>query len=227
MPTIDQGLKTRDKILAEALEQFNARGVNAVTIRSLAGSLGISPGNLTYHFKNTDVIVQELYLELVGQINRRLVELQEQTLTFEVLYDQVRHTMGLFYHYRFIMLDFAHIARRVPYVGQHFRNLVVQRQQEFRYFYRLLIEAGIFKPEPTPGQYDRLIYLSIIFGNSWLSDAAIHFGPKADPDAMLDFYTDLQLSQLVPYLTPEGLAAYQAVMGTGQSSGYPKGRGEE
>src|SRR5512137_3067511 len=52
---------TRERILDAALVLFNADGSHAVSTRHIAARLGISPGNLYYHFGNKEEIVLCLY----------------------------------------------------------------------------------------------------------------------------------------------------------------------
>ncbi len=53
--------KTRDKILEKALVLFNERGTAAVTTNHIASAMGISPGNLYYHFRNREEIIQNIF----------------------------------------------------------------------------------------------------------------------------------------------------------------------
>lgn len=69
-------LSTRDLILDVALVLLNERGESIVTSVDLAHEMNISPGNLYYHFKGKEQVVEELYAQFHARI---LVALQEIT----------------------------------------------------------------------------------------------------------------------------------------------------
>ena len=48
-------MKTRDRILECALQLFNQKGEPNVSTMEVANEMGISPGNLYYHFHGGDV----------------------------------------------------------------------------------------------------------------------------------------------------------------------------
>jgi len=87
-------MKTKDKILQTACEMFNESNTQAATTNHIAAKMGISPGNLHYHFKNREEIVLILYrhmrLELTLSIDalpKNLPELMEhQETIFNVLW---------------------------------------------------------------------------------------------------------------------------------------------
>jgi len=52
---------TRDRILEASLVLFNEHGIAAVSTHRIAAELGISPGNLHYHFKSKEQILSWLF----------------------------------------------------------------------------------------------------------------------------------------------------------------------
>lgn len=67
-----RAVKTRDRILRAALALFNGRGEANVSLAQIAGRLGISEGNLWYHFRTKRDLVAALFAELEERIERNL-----------------------------------------------------------------------------------------------------------------------------------------------------------
>ena len=64
-------MKTRDRIIMAALELFNERGESNVTTNHIAAHLGISPGNLYYHFRNKEEIIHSIFDEYASDLRTR------------------------------------------------------------------------------------------------------------------------------------------------------------
>lgn len=65
-------MKTRDRILAEALALFNAEGYAVVTTAALAAHCGIAEGNLWYHFKTKRALLDAIGARFAAGIEERL-----------------------------------------------------------------------------------------------------------------------------------------------------------
>lgn len=101
MPQED--VSTREMILRRSLELINTKGMVDFRIDTLATSLGLSPGNITYHFSRKEdicVALWEQYLEEYGQVVRSLTTL----LDIKQLYLLNRINIQLNYKYRGVVV---------------------------------------------------------------------------------------------------------------------------
>ena len=53
-------MKTKDKIVATAIKLFNLHGTKAISTNHIAKEMGISPGNLYYHFTSKHDIIRSI-----------------------------------------------------------------------------------------------------------------------------------------------------------------------
>lgn len=94
---------TRDQILARSLEMINTAGMVDFRIDTLAASLGLSPGNITYHFSRKEEICVSLwgqYLAEYGNVQRQLTSL----IDIKQLYLINRTNIYLNYKYRGVVM---------------------------------------------------------------------------------------------------------------------------
>src|SRR5262245_27869463 len=56
--------RTKNRILETAIELFNDKGTKAVTTNHIAAALGMSPGNLYYHFRNKEEIIRAIFAQM-------------------------------------------------------------------------------------------------------------------------------------------------------------------
>lgn len=88
-------MKTKEKILVTALRLFNEGNTQTATTNHIAKAMGISPGNLHYHYKNREEIIRLLYRQMrkkmtlkIDELPKTLAELNEhQKLLIEVQWE--------------------------------------------------------------------------------------------------------------------------------------------
>ncbi len=120
-------LKTRDLILDVALILFNDRGEGQVSCVDLAHEMNISPGNLYYHFKGKEAVVEELYARFHANLSSILDGWQANP-SFE------KHTILAYFgvvsdvllEHRFIGLETLQISDRFPSIKSQLRRLLTR-----------------------------------------------------------------------------------------------------
>lgn len=206
-------MKTKDKILVKAKELFNELGSDAVTVRRIAAALGISHGNLCYHYPTTDDIIEKLYFQLIQELDTVLLRGEKQTqlnIDLAFLYRVTRQTFEIQYEYRFLLLDFVRIMRRLPQVRTHYRSLVAFRLQTFQLIMEQLIQKDLARAEIVEGQFLYFVKQVTLFSDFWLSEAEVLFDGE-EKDKISTFHA-LSFSMIAPYLTEKGLLQYRALI---------------
>ena len=118
-------VSTRDLILEVALVLLNERGESIVTSVDLAHEMNISPGNLYYHFKGKEQVVEELYAQFHARL---LVTLQQ--VTSQATGDTKETLAGLavvsdvLQQFKFISQDFRGIHERYPSLRESIETLM-------------------------------------------------------------------------------------------------------
>ncbi len=206
--------KTKERILEKALELLNERGVAQVSIRGIGDQLNMTPGNLSYHYANVDVIVEALYFRLVEELDVLISESMQlasnQGIDLPFTYHSIERTFAIFQRYKFLMLDFADIMRRHERLKQHFRELAKVRQGQFLPLIAALQAGGWVEAERYPGQYKDWIGQASLIGDYWMASAEIML--DGDSDYKRKYYVRLFFATLAPHLTARGLEVYQQLL---------------
>ena len=91
-------MKTKDRILVTALELFNEIGSQAATTNHIAKKMGISPGNLHYHYDNREEIILMLYIQMRDQL---VLPVSELPKTIAELVEHQKLILTVSWEYRF------------------------------------------------------------------------------------------------------------------------------
>jgi len=201
-------MTTKERITEKALQLFNDQGADNVTVRTIAGHLGMSHGNLCYHFASTDVLIERLYDQLVDRLNVGIDAVPALPMTMGLLQELSRQSFQLLYDYRFLLRDFAGIMRRIPALTARHQALVRRRKEVFRMVVGQMRANGWYRPEPYAGYDEHFLEQLFIIGDFWLSSAEVLYeGPESEK---INHYVAVFEAAVVPMLTPAGIAAWRS-----------------
>ncbi len=107
-----------NRILETALRVFNERGSHAVTTNALADEVGISVGNLYYHFRNKEEIIRRLFEGLNDAWRTRLVVDTPGRLSWTELEVLVARHFEVLWEYRFFYREQTSLRQRDPVLAR-------------------------------------------------------------------------------------------------------------
>ncbi|MCB1569197.1 MAG: TetR family transcriptional regulator, partial [Xanthomonadales bacterium] len=115
---------TRERILDTSLVMFNSLGESNVTTNHIADELEISPGNLYYHFRNKDDIIEHLFARYEARIDQVLVVPSNHLPGLEDLWLQLHAVYECIWDFRFLYRDLLDILARNRKLRMHFARIL-------------------------------------------------------------------------------------------------------
>ncbi len=197
--------RTRERILALALRLFNDLGEPNVTTSAIADEMNISPGNLYYHFRNKDDIVDALFEQFEREIDPLLDGPQGEPVHFEDAWLFLHLLFESIWRYRFVYRDLNDLLSRNRRLEMHFRSIVDRKTAAARRLCRALAAGS---PGRGDGEIESLATNMVVVATYWLSFEYIRnarrFGDADYQSAAMARGACQVLSLLAPWLEPEG-----------------------
>ena len=98
-------------ILRKSLQLFNTSGVHSVSAHDISRELGISPGNLTYHFKKKNDIISALVDQLEGELQAFYEGLEGMGSSMEEHADASLKVLKILWKYRFFFNNVMYLTQ--------------------------------------------------------------------------------------------------------------------
>jgi AcrR family transcriptional regulator len=195
---------TKQKILIKSLELFNSKGIYKTSLRTIANEAGISVGNLQYHFKKREDIIEALYFQLVKKMDSIFLIPNDDLL--KSFLNISKEIITILYEYNFFLLDFVAITRKNQKIKVHYSDLSKRRENETLKMVAILIDNNFFREELLKNEYQNLFRRIEIISNFWFSSVLIQAN-HLSTDSIQE-YTLLINQSIYPYLTDKAKNQY-------------------
>lgn len=189
----------KDEILQTAKLLFNQQGYEAVSMRDIARTVGISVGNLTYHFpRKADILLALLSLSR----NPGLYSIEVHTLSdMDTL---IRNLLLSVVDYSFYFRNVGHFMADDELKQNEFLNSDIIRQN-FLQGLKQLVKEGYFKPEFTPALAQTMGTFMLLSHYSWAQYTILSGTDQSDA---LDRFVGEHWAVLAPYFSEKGTAEF-------------------
>ncbi len=139
--------RTAERILEVALEQFNRFGEPNVSTTMLAATLGISAGNLYYHFPAKDGLVNALF-DRYAQDLQGLLPAAADVRDAEDAWFFLHSLFERLWDYRFLYRDIGELLSRNRKLESQVRQLLDDKSGALRELLTGLQAAGVARIDP-------------------------------------------------------------------------------
>ena len=196
-------MKTKERILITSLTLFNELGEPNVTTVDVSNEMDISPGNLYYHYRNKDDIIEHIVTQYDQEISgilsakTELEGLVEHWLFLKVILETN-------WRYRFIFRDFENLSHKYKNVGRKLSRLQNRFVKAMQTIISSLTQSELEQRVPyLEQQAENLTFI--------LSRLPMHAatGSSTPPSTLITYTCFQTLLVVYPWLSDEDQAMLQ------------------
>ena len=134
--------RTAERILATALDLFNRYGEPNVATTLIASDMGISPGNLFYHFPAKELLVNALFDEYLHDMDQ-LLPAAADVQDMEHAWFFMHSLFELIWRHRFIYRDLNDLLSKNRHLEGQVKGVLQRKQQAFEALLSGLQQHGL------------------------------------------------------------------------------------
>ena len=159
--------RTAQRILEVTLDLFNRFGEPNVSTTAISAELGISPGNLYYHYPAKDALINTLFDQYEGRLYE-LLAADEDVADVEDAWFFLHSLFELIWAYRFLYRDLNHLLSRNRRLETHFPAILLRKRAALRQLLDTL-QAKRAASAAEDRQRDAVAASMVVLLTYWLS----------------------------------------------------------
>jgi len=196
--------RTAERILETTLELFNRFGEPNVSTTLISAELGISPGNLYYHYPAKDELINSLFDRYERALNE-LLNASDNVRDVEDAWFFMHTLFELIWQYRFLYRDLNDLLSKNRRLETHFQSVLKNKTRSIRAMLECMGRAGslqIDTREMEPTATSMVVVLTYWLSFEYVRDPRNALEPASAQAALLRGGQHV-LNLLVPYLQPQ------------------------
>ena len=203
-------MKTKDKIIATAIDLFNIHGTKAISTNHIAKEMGISPGNLYYHFRSKNDIIRSISDNFSNELES-VLKIQLDTIS-----DFSSNLTSLFNRffkiqqsYQFLFLEGVHLTKQDSKLLDNYTNLRSLIKKGYHELLSNLVKIKIMKRQSL-NIIDELLDTQWIIMWYWINHTILD--RNTYDDFQIKKGIKLSFSIIKPQLTSIGKVAFDRAL---------------
>lgn len=190
--------RTRERILELSLALFNDFGEPNVTTTVIADEMNISPGNLYYHFRNKDEIVNSIFADFEREMDALLALPAKRAVNVEDAWLYLHLVFELMWKFRFIYRDLNDLLSRNRIIETHFKRILEESGRVALALAHGMRTAG--EISASDAELQSLSTNMVLVATYWLNFEYVRNPRKPVDSAAMGRGAYQMMSMLAPYL---------------------------
>ena len=205
-------MDTKDKIIATAIDLFNIHGTKVISTNHIAKEMGISPGNLYYHFRSKNDIIRSISDNFSNELGS-VFKIQLDTIS-----DFSSNLTSLFNRffkiqqsYQFLFLEGVHLTKQDHILLDNYTKLRSLIKKGYHELLSNLVKIKIMKRQSL-NIIDDLLDAQWIIMWYWINHSILD--RNIYDDFQIKKGIKLSFSIIKPQLTSVGKIAFDKTLQT-------------
>ena len=199
--------RTRERIIELSHRLFNDFGEPNVTTSMIGDEMNISPGNLYYHFRNKDEILNTIFSDFEREMDTLLALPVKRRISVEDAWLFLHLVFELIWKYRFIYRDLNDLLSRNRIVETHFKRILDDSLKVALSLVGGMRESG--ELAATDAQILALANTIVLVATYWLSFEYVRNPRKPIDGAAMGRGAYHAMSMVAPYLAGDAKLLFE------------------
>ena len=205
--------QTAERIVASALGLFNRFGEPNVAATMVAADLGISPGNMYYHYPGKEDIVNHLFGQYLNDL-QALLPASQDVKDLEDAWFFMHSLFELVWRYRFLYRDLNDLLSKYRQLEQQVKQVLANKHASFLTLLKCMTDQGLLTQNAT--ERDSSATQMLVMLTWWLSYEYVrdprHALEDANAQGGVSRGAQQVLGLLLPYLQAQPKAQLTALL---------------
>ena len=203
-------MKTKDKIIATAIDLFNIHGTKAISTNHIAKEMGISPGNLYYHFRSKNDIIRSILANFSNELES-VFKIQLDTISD--FSSNLASVFNCFFKiqklYQFLFIEGIHLTKQDDILLDNYTRLRILIKKDYHKLLTNLVKIKIIKKQSLK-IIDDLLDAQWIIMWYWINHSILD--RNTYDDFQIQKGIKLSFSIIEPHLTPIGKVEFDKTL---------------
>lgn len=201
--------ETQNLIIQTAIELFNEHGTKAISTNRIADECQLSRGNLHYHFRTKEEIIQTIFQRIDREMDDSWYEDHEHP-SMEYTHFMFARQIDLIWRYRFFYRELYSLLQNDARLKLLFMDCRKKRMKEVRRYFDEMVKIGLMVEPQAPVSMNSILQVSWLITDQWLPNLDLH--DKQVNEENIEEGFELIMQVFEPYFTPKAKTDYQKII---------------